>query len=64
MYGGKLKKAKFTYSGYDINAVLDKLPTAKIISKNEEDVYTIEAEVFGSGIDMWLRSQGDKIMLL
>lgn len=29
-------------------------------SRFEEDgVYTISAEVFGKGIDMWLRSQGD-----
>ena len=34
-------------------------------SKNEENgVYTISAEVFGDGIDMWLRSQGDFIEIL
>lgn len=63
MYGGKLKKVKFRYSGYDIDAILDRLPTAKIIGK-EDGVYTISAEVFGKGIDMWLRSQGDKIEIL
>ena len=26
--------------------------------------YTIEAEVFGDGIDMWLRSQGDAVNLI
>lgn len=60
MYGGKLQKVTFIYTGTDVDAVLDRLPTAKIL--NEEDgAYTINAEVFGSGIDMWLRSQGDKI---
>ena len=63
MYGGKLQKVKFTYSGYDIDAVLDRLPTAKILSE-DNGVYTITAEVFGKGIDMWLRSQGDKIIQL
>ena len=57
MYGGKLQKVKFRYSGYDIDAVLDRLPTAKVLSE-EDGVYTVEAEVFGQGIDMWMRSQG------
>ena len=57
MYGGKLQKVKFRYSGYDIDAVLDRLPTAKVLSE-EDEVYIVEAEVFGQGIDMWLRSQG------
>ena len=41
----------------DIDAVLDRLPTAKVLSE-EDEVYIVEAEVFGQGIDMWLRSQG------
>lgn len=62
MYGGKLQKIKFKYSGSDINAVLDRLPTAKVLSE-EDGVYTVSAEVFGKGIDMWLRSQGDNILV-
>lgn len=66
MYGGKLRKVKFKYLGYSVEAVLDKLPTARILSEElDEDgkrtIYTISAEVFGEGIDMWLRSQGDLI---
>ena len=57
MYGGKLQKVKFRYSGYDNDAVLDRLPTAKVLSE-EDGVYTVEAEVFGQGIDRWMRSQG------
>ena len=60
MYGGRLRKVKFTYSGLDIDAVLDRLPTAEITSE-ENGVYTVSAEVFGNGIDMWLRSQGEII---
>lgn len=66
MYGGKLRKVKFKYSGYSVEAILDRLPTAKILDEElHEDgkrtVYTISAEVFGDGIDMWLRSQGEQI---
>ena len=60
MYGGKLRKVKFEYTGYAVEAVLDRLPTAKILSE-EDGKYVISAEVFGDGIDMWLRSQGDII---
>lgn len=60
MYGGKLQKVKFKYSGTDIDAILDRLPTAKILDE-ENGVYIVSAEVFGRGIDMWLRSQGDVV---
>ena len=63
MYGGKLRKVKFQYTGFSIEAVLDRLPTAQILSE-EDGVYTITAEVFGDGIDMWLRSQGDLVRLV
>ena len=60
MYGGKLRKVKFKYSGLSIENVLDKLPTAKIL--NEKDgIYTIRAEVYGEGFNMWARSQGESI---
>ena len=62
MYGGELRTVRFKYTGTDIDAVLDRLPTAKVL--NEEDgVYIIQAEVFGDGIDMWLRSQGKYIVI-
>ena len=60
MYGGKLRKVKFKYTGVSVEAVLDRLPTAKILSE-EDDGYIISAEVFGDGIDMWLRGQGDAV---
>lgn len=63
MYGGKLQKVKFKYKGSCVEAVLDRLPTAKILDE-EDGVYTISAEVFGKGIYMWLRSQGDMIEML
>ena len=57
MYGGKLQRIKFRYTGPSLEAVLDRLPTAKVISEDGEG-WTVEAEVFGKGIEMWLRSQG------
>lgn len=63
MYGGKMERIKFNYYGTDVTTVLDKLPTAQIISEND-GVYTIQAEVFGKGIDMWIRSQGDYMEVL
>lgn len=63
MYGGKLQKIRFMYRGADIDAVLDRLPTA-IIEDEKEDGYIVKAEVFGKGIDMWLRSQGEAVEIL
>lgn len=60
MYGGKLRVLKFKYKGKNPEAVLDKLPTSKIVAQDKEG-YTITAEVFGDGVDMWIRSQGDLI---
>ncbi|MGM9530111.1 MAG: WYL domain-containing protein [Phascolarctobacterium sp.] len=57
MYGGRLQKIRFWFKGPSIEAVLDRLPTAQIIEHNEKG-YLISAEVFGKGIEMWLRSQG------
>ncbi len=56
MRGGVLRKIRFEYSGTDVDAVLDRLSTAKVVSE-KDGVFTIYAEVFGDGIDMWLKSQ-------
>lgn len=63
MYGGKLQKVQFKYFGTDIDAVVDRLPTAQVLSE-ENGVYTVSAEVFGKGIDMWLKSQGNIVEVL
>jgi predicted DNA-binding transcriptional regulator YafY len=60
MYAGALQRVTFDFNGDSIEAVLDRLPTAEII-REREGTYTVTAEVFGRGIDMWLRSQGDFI---
>ena len=63
MYGGKLQTVHFTYCGPSVEAVLDRLPTAEIVSE-KDGVYEIRAEVFGKGVDMWLKSQGAYITKL
>lgn len=60
MYGGKLERIQFRYTGPSIEAVLDRLPTAEIVSQ-DQDGWTVKAEVFGKGIEMWMRSQGEYI---
>lgn len=57
------KKVQFKYSGTDIDAVVDRLPTAQVLSE-ENGVYTVSAEVFGKGIDMWLKGQGNIVEVL
>jgi len=63
MYGGKLRRVRFTYSGMSIEAVLDRLPTA-VVESEKDGVYTVSAEVFGDGIEMWLKSQGDMVSII
>lgn len=63
MYGGKLERIRFRYTGPSIEAVLDRLPTAEIVEQDEMG-WIVEAEVFGKGIKMWLRSQGEYVTVI
>lgn len=58
MWPGKLRVVRFEFSGPSVQAVLDKLPTAKIIERMGGNKYLVEAETYGDGIKMWLLSQG------
>ena len=58
MWPGELRTIRFEFSGPSVQAVLDKLPTAKIIERMGDGKYLIEAETYGDGIKMWLLSQG------
>lgn len=60
MFGGKLQTIHFRYTGPSIEAVLDRLPTA-VAMENPEGGWDVTAEVFGKGIEMWMRGQGDTI---
>lgn len=63
MFPGSDQRIKFEFTGPSVQAVLDRLPTARIIGK-EDDKYTIEAETYGTGIKMFLLSQGKWVKVL
>lgn len=63
MYGGRLRKVKLKCKPNIVEAVLDRFPTAEI-TKREGEEWEIKVEVFGDGINMWLRGQGDKVKML
>lgn len=60
MFGGPLQKIRFYCANESVEAAQDRLPTAKVLSRGDKKSL-IEAEVYGDGINMWLRSQGDKV---
>ena len=51
MYGGRLQRVTFTYTGYDIDAILDRLPMAKILSE-DDGTYQLEAVVCSQNVAM------------
>ena len=63
MFGGQLRTLRFKYKGISLEAVLDRLPTAEILA-HDDTGWTIKAEVYGDGVDMWLRSQGRMIEII
>ena len=63
MFQGPLTRVQFRFTGNSLEAVLDRLPTAKVISK-DKDGAVVEAEVYGRGILMWLLSQGKYVEVL
>lgn len=63
MYTGELMKIRFEFYAVSREAILDRLPTARIIQEDDTKC-TFEAEVFGKGILMWLLSQGKSIKVI
>lgn len=63
MWPGKLRTIRFEFTGTAIQAIMDKLPTARVIERSGR-TYTIEADVYGDGIKMWLLSQGRRIRVI
>ena len=62
MYSGELRIIRFLYRGV-LESLLDRVPSAQI-EKNTDDGVVIRAEVYGEGLDIWLRSQGVKVEVL
>ena len=63
MFPGKLRKIKFEFGGPSLQAILDKLPTAVVLDIKGRTAL-IEAEVYGTGIMMFLLSQGSWVKVL
>lgn len=63
MYAGKLSVVRFRYTGPSLEAILDRLPTAEVVSRDRQGA-VIEAEIYGKGILMWVMSQGRYVELL
>ena len=60
MYTGELMSIHFKFWGDSLEAVLDRLPTAKVVEEfyeNGKRVALIKAEVYGEGVKRWLLSQ-------
>lgn len=58
MFGGSLQRVELKCSGNTVEAVLDRFPTARMISSDPDDgSCVVSAEVYGTGYDMWLNGQ-------
>ena len=63
MWPGPLRIIRFEFAGPSLQAILDKLPTAKVIDKYDGK-HLIVAEVYGDGIKMFLLSQGSWVKVV
>ena len=63
MYGGKLRKIRLKCTAQCLEAVLDRMPTSEVV-REEVDGYLVQAEVFGDGVDMWVKSQGEHVVFI
>ena len=63
MYAGKLQRVVLKFHGENPEPILDRLPTARVTQQYDNEC-TIEAEVYGKGVIMWLLSQGSKVEVL
>lgn len=61
MYGGRLRKVKLKCKEESVEALLDRFPAVEILGK-EGNEYLVRAEVFGDGVDMWLRGQQGNVV--
>lgn len=63
MYAGELKHVQLKYTGNSVDAILDRLPTAEIVSQKGNE-YVISAEAYGRGLLVWLLSQGNAVEVI
>lgn len=57
MFPGKSRHIRFEFTGPSVQAILDKIPTAKVVEIRDGKTI-LEADVIGTGINMFLLSQG------
>ncbi|MCL2400808.1 MAG: WYL domain-containing protein [Defluviitaleaceae bacterium] len=62
-YGKYRKNIRFLFTGPSVQAILDRLPSAKVIEAKQGS-YIIEADIYGDGIKMFLLSQGSWVKVL
>lgn len=63
MRPGRILRIQFKFWGESLEAVLDRLPTSRVIGQ-DGDCAIVEAEVFGKGIKMWLLSQAEYLEVI
>ena len=63
MFPGKCRTVRFEFCGPSLQAILDRLPTAVVLDMKGRTAI-VEAEVYGTGIMMYLLSQGSWIKVL
>lgn len=63
MFPGKEQHIRFEFTGPSVQAVLDKIPTAKVVEVQGNKT-VIEADTYGTGIKMFLLSQGSWVKVL
>lgn len=63
MYTGNLMKVQLKFYGDNPEAILDRIPTARVIEQYDKECL-IEAEVYGKGCLMWLLSQGSMVEII
>ena len=64
MFPGEVMKITFEFTGPSVQAILDRLPTAKVIEKDgNKSIITAEVN-YGRGIIMYLLSQGSWVRVI
>lgn len=63
MFPGKCRTIRFEFCGPSLQAILDRLPTAVVLDISDGKAL-VEAEVYGTGIIMFLLSQGSWVKVL
>ncbi len=63
MFPGKERKIRFEFTGPSVQAILDRMPTAQVVEV-DGNKKIIEAVTYGSGIKMYLLSQGSWVKVL